>query len=129
AAVQSYHNAGGMILRGPGHEGGKLHPDDDRVHRLIADTGTKMLPGYRNFVTWKDLYSVYGGEFDWFYGGLGIVSFTNELWTNDNYYRRPLATGDQGDREETEFVRNLLMDDGFSPWKEVDHPTYGKIEV
>ena len=32
-------------------------------------------------VIWKDLYTVYGGFVTWTYEGLGILSFTNELWS------------------------------------------------
>lgn len=28
-----------------------------------------MIPGYKYLVVYKDLYSVFGGELDWFYGG------------------------------------------------------------
>ena len=75
AAVQSYHNAAGMILRGPGQESGAVPEADEEVARFIAERGESMLPGYEALVLWKDLYPVYGGEFEWFYSGLGIISF------------------------------------------------------
>jgi len=39
-----------------------------------------MLPFYRYMIIWKDLYNVFGGFSTWTYEGLGIISFTNELW-------------------------------------------------
>jgi len=94
AALQTYHNAGGMILRAPGREGGVMRPSDERVHQALAQRGEKMLPFYRSMVVWKDLYTVWGGEFDWTYGALGIVSFSNELWnSNMNAGRDQLGTG------------------------------------
>jgi hypothetical protein len=126
AAVQSYHNTGGMILRGPGHGEGDLQPADDALHRFIAERGEAMLPGYRSLVVWKDLYQVYGGEFDWFYSALGIVSFTNELFTQENYYRGDM---EDGERDRAAFMRYLLQNEGLTPWTEYEHPQYGTVEI
>ncbi len=125
AGMQSYHNSGGMILRTPGREGGEVQPQDDRILRDIAERGERMLPFYRSFVLWRDLYTVWGGEFDWFYGARGILSFSNELWTLRNMYRN----NDTGDTATAEFLRYLLQNQGVVVWKEYDHPTYGKIEI
>ena len=126
AAAQSYHNAGGMILRSPGREGGEIQGRDDRVLSLIADRGEKILPFYRSMVIFKDLYTTWGNEIDWFYGGRGILAFTNELWTSRNLYRSSDAPSDE---QEAEFIKYVLMGDGFVPWKEFEHPTYGTIEI
>lgn len=125
AAMQSYHNAGGMILRGPGREGGLVADEDEEVMSYIADIGEKILPAYRSMVIWKDLYTVWGGEVDWFYGGRGITAFTNELWTSANLYRSENTSRD----EQNEFLRRVLQADGVVPWAPYDHPTYGKIEI
>lgn len=126
AAAQSYHNYGGMILHGPGRKGGLVQPEDDKVYNFIADRGEKMLPFYRNLVVWKDLYTVWGGEFDWFYGARGITALTNELWTLKNLYR----TDEQPDQDErAAFIKYVLMDDGIVPWTPYEHPTYGAIEI
>ncbi len=129
AAVQTYHNAGGMILRGPGQEGGILASEDDAVLRFIAERGEEMLPHYESLVVWDDLYTVWGGEFDWFYGGLGILSFTNEMWDRDNYFRRSAASGADGQRESQTFRDLVLMGEGWTPWTEFDHPQYGRVEI
>jgi hypothetical protein len=126
AAAQSYHNTGGMILRSPGSEGGSMKSRDDRVLRLIAERGEKTLPFYRSMIIWKDLYTAWGSELDWFYGGRGILSFTNELWTSKNLYKN---TSSLSDEQEAEFIEYVLMGDGILPWEEYDHPTYGKIEI
>jgi len=126
AAMQSYHNAGGMILRPPEREGAVMRSEDDRVLRFIAGKGEKMLPYYRSMIVYKDLYTVWGGEKGWFYGARGILGFVNELWTSKNLYR----TGERPSQEEAGFfVEYLLMNDGVVEWKEFDHPTYGKIEI
>jgi hypothetical protein len=126
AAAQSYHNSGGMILRTPGREGGAMRSRDDRVLRLIAERGEKIIPFYRSMIIWKDLYTTWGSELDWLYGGRGILSFTNELWTSRNLYKTQDSPSDE---QQAEFVEYVLMGDGLVPWQEYDHPTYGKIEI
>ncbi|MHC4844741.1 MAG: M14 family metallopeptidase, partial [Planctomycetota bacterium] len=63
AAVQSFHNSGGMILRGPGTESrGDMYPSSDvRTYDAIANDGERILPFYKNMVLWRDLYDVHGG--------------------------------------------------------------------
>ena len=40
--------------------------------------------------------------------------------------RTPEAPSDE---QQAEFVEHVLMGDGLIPWREYDHPTYGKIEI
>ncbi len=129
AGAQSFHNSGGMILRGPGREGGDMRPADERVLMYIQDRGEKMLPHYRALTSWKDLYVTLGDEMEWFYGARGVFGLVNELWTPTNLYREPLPGGDEGRRRRLEWIRYLLMNDGLVEWHEVEHPTYGTIEV
>ncbi len=130
--AQSYHNAGGMILRGPGTEADKTYsPDDQRVYDNIGKRGEQMLPGYSYYVLWKDLYSVYGGELDWFYGARGIFTFSNELWTSFDYFRnKDENAGWFGRQEETyQFDELLLFGEGIVSWTKIDHPQFGEIEI
>ncbi|MBI4612827.1 MAG: peptidase M14 [Planctomycetes bacterium] len=144
AGFQSYHNAGGMILRGPGaKEREEAYPAADiAVYDAIGKSGEEMLPFYRYMVIWKDLYSVHGGEVTWAYEDLGILAMTNELWSSSQIANRagedeaPRADGVDPryqwmarERAEREEVDRLLLGEPYAPWKEVDHPTYGKIEV
>jgi hypothetical protein len=127
AGAQSFHNSGGMILRGPGarEDLATYNRQDIRIYDAIGKKGEKMLAGYRYLTVYKDLYSVFGGELDWFYGSRGIYTFTNEIFTSFAYYKKK-----NGGRNQTyDFDKDLLMNDAFTPWKEFDHPTYGKIEV
>lgn len=126
AALQTYHNAGGMILRAPGREGGVMRGGDERVHLQISQRGEKMLPAYRAMVVWKDLYTVWGGEFDWTYGALGIVSLSNELWSMRNLDRG--AAGPSGE-DGAAFLRYVLLNDGVVKWHPYKHPTFGQIEI
>jgi hypothetical protein len=126
AGAQSYHNSGGMILRGPGNNEDKYSARDVAVYDAIAAKGQQMLPFYDYLVCSTGLYEVYGGEFDWFFGMLGIFSFSNELFTRENYFRRQLEDRQKGEQE---FDELLLLGQGTVPWHEVDHPQYGRIEV
>lgn len=130
AGGQSYHNAGGMILRGPGEKQDTFEPADIRVYDAIGQRGAQMLPGYRYMNVANDLYEVWGGEVDWLHQSRGIFAFTNELFTPFNYFR---TTGHEGYFGSTEvqhqFDKYLLLGDGFADWHEVDHPQYGKVEL
>ena len=128
AGAQSYHNSGGMILRGPGMRQDEFRPQDVRVFDRIGEIGEQILPGYRYMVVWKDLYTVWGGELDWFYGSRGVVTFSNELWSDFGYFQKE-TRGDRYDSDEMRFDRLLLLGEAFVPWKAVDHPEYGPIEV
>mgnify|MGYP006158121215 FL=1 len=126
AACQSYHNAGGMILQGPSASYMKYPRSDERVHSTIANKGAEMLPFYEPMIAYKDLYTVHGGEDGFTYEALGIVSFTNELWSDKRMYAK--ETNPSRD-ERTQFRDLLQFEDVFVPYHEVDHPTYGKIMV
>jgi hypothetical protein len=126
AACQSYHNAGGMILQGPSASYMKYPRSDERVHTVIANKGAELLPFYKPMIAYKDLYTVHGGEDGFTYETLGIVSFTNELWSDKRMY----ATDEYPSKEKRKQFRDLLQfEDVFVPYHEVDHPTYGKIMV
>lgn len=133
AAAQSFHNNGGMILRGPGAQTDlrTYSPLDIQTYDFLGKLGEEMLPGYRYIVIYKDLYTVYGGEIDWFYGARGIVTFSNELWTNFDYFRRQREEG-EGQRDRStlyRFDKILLFEEGVVPWKKFNHPQFGEIEI
>ncbi|MBC7888081.1 MAG: peptidase M14 [Ferruginibacter sp.] len=130
AAGQSFHNAGGMILRGPGgaEDVGTYNATDVQVYDVLGKKGEEIIPGYKYLVVYKDLYSAYGGELDWFYGGRGIFTFSNELWTPYLMFNSD-ATRDNNDETTFRFDRYLLFKDAFVEWHPYDHPQYGKIEI
>jgi len=130
AAAQSFHNAGGMILRGPGgpEDISLYNAQDLVVYDAIGKKGEELLPGYKYLVVYKDLYSAYGGELDWFYAGRGIYTYSNELWTPFLMYMKE-GTRDPFDNATFSFDRYLLFQDAFVPWKEFNHPQFGKIEI
>lgn len=127
AGVQSFHNAGGMILRGPGAEVFGSYPRSDvAVYDEIGKEGETMLPFYRYMIIWKDLYSVFGGFVTWTYEGLGIISFTNELWSSEQLTGGP-AGRSQALRHDLDDL--LMMGAGFVDWHPYDHPLYGEVEL
>lgn len=135
AGVQAYHNAAGMILRGPGHPSRQAEygPDDDRIAERIGEIGARLIPFYRNLVIHKDLYSVHGGFINWTYEILGIFSYTNELWNGDQLLGRATPEPEEGGggRDEDRYLGIDELQHGrtYRPWAEVDHPLYGRIEV
>lgn len=130
AAGQTFHNFGGMILRGPGaaEDLSTYNAADVQVYDVIGKKGEEIIPGYNYLVVYKDLYSVFGGELDWFYGGRGIFTFSNELWTPFLMFNSNAAK-DISDEATFRFDRYLLMKDAFVEWHAYDHPQYGKIEI
>jgi hypothetical protein len=129
AAAQSYHNYGGMILRGPGAEEdlGTYNATDIRVYDAIAKKGEEFMPGYRYLVVYKDLYSVFGGQLDWFYGGRGIFTYSNELMTSYLYFHQNAGRGNQDEQMKVDTY--LTFGDAFVNWEGYDHPQYGRIEI
>ncbi len=130
AAGQTFHNSGGMILRGPGaaEDIGTYNAADVDVYNTIGKKGEELIPGYKYLVVYKDLYSVFGGELDWFYGGRGIYTYSNELWTPYLMFHSKNAN-EEDDESTFKFDKYLLFKDAFVDWHEYNHPQYGKIEI
>ncbi|MDX1964410.1 MAG: M14 family metallopeptidase [Pirellulales bacterium] len=130
AGAQSYHNTGGMILRGPGARDDRYEAADLAVYDQLGKRGESMLPGYRYINIAEDLYEVYGGSVDWLHQMNGVFTFTNELFTPFNFQRKEVG-GEPFARPELlhQFNRDLLLGDGLVKWQTVTHPKYGQIEV
>ncbi len=132
AGVQSWHNMGGMILRGPGtQDHGDYTRRDRQALDWIAERGELILPYYRYMVLWRDLYPVHGGFIDYTYDDLGIFSFSNELWSNRQYYNEAWTEDSPVPAEQQELFYNdaLGMGAWYVDWHEVEHPQYGTIQV
>lgn len=129
AAGQSYHNTGGMLLRGPGASYlENLYPRSDRqMYDKLGEAGEDLLPFYNYWVIHSDLYTVHGGFVNWLAEGLGIASFTNELWTN----RRIMPDPDRefSDEERMHWQDRMLFGQTFTDYTEYDHPQHGKVLI
>ena len=124
--AQSFHNSGGMLLRGPSIRGGGAEVysrEDEMAMTTIGKKGELIIPGYKLLIIWQDLYTVYGGELDWWHGAMGCFVFSNELWTPY------LMFNDTSQVDQYEFDRLLLFEDAFIPWQKITHPIYGEIET
>ena len=146
AGAQSFHNNGGLILRGPGAKNlGEPPVADVRVYDFIGKKGEKIIPGYRYITVYKDMYTVYGGSLDWIYCTLGIFTFSNELdldYSSGSGYPQRGAQRDQREDEDMAYLRslqgrvdemryydNVLLGDFYTDWKPYKHPLYGDIEI
>lgn len=129
AAGQSYHNTGGMVLRGPGtsYRANLYDRADSRVYDAIATDGAQMLPYYRDWVIWEDLYNVHGGQVTWMAESLGIVSFTNELWINAKRFQGEAAR--ETEDQQWLWRDHVVFGNEFTDYTEVEHPEYGTILV
>jgi hypothetical protein len=135
AAVQSWHNSGGMILHGPGsryYKGtGEYSRRDDRVYDYLGERGELILPYYRYMTVWSDLYTVYGGTLDWAHDALGAIAFTNELWSSNQFYSEAWTDSAAVPREMQQlfFSDRLGMGAWFKEWTPYDHPELGEVEI
>lgn len=131
AGAQSYHNSGGMILRGPGgkEDEKNFHDVDKGVYDALGKKGAKMIPGYKYLVLYADLYPAFGGELTWFHGGRGIFTFTNELFTGKYFFNKEYKSYNERMKDSFEFDRLLLFEDAFVEWESFNHPAYGEIEI
>ncbi|TVQ32723.1 MAG: peptidase M14 [Phycisphaeraceae bacterium] len=128
AAGQAYHNTGGMLLRGPGAAYNEaIYPRSDiQVYDKLGKAGEEMLPHYNYWVIHADLYTVHGGFVNWLAEGLGIISFTNELWTD----RRILQSGQNPTAEQRmRWQDRVLFGQTFDDWQEYDHPELGPVLI
>lgn len=131
AGAQSYHNSGGMILRGPGStfDEASFHDSDKTVYDAIGKLGAKIIPGYEYMVLYTDLYPAFGGELSWFHGGRGIFTFTNELFTSKYFFNKEYKDYGERMKDTFEFDKYLLFEDAYVEWTPYNHPIYGEIEI
>ncbi|HSG80749.1 MAG TPA: M14 family metallopeptidase, partial [Gemmatimonadota bacterium] len=138
AGAQSYHNSGGMILRGPGTAWyGTYSQEDIRVYDELGENGERILPYYNYLIIWQGLYTVHGGSIDWTNDGLGAVSFSNELWSGGQYFNSPLLQEQQedpsspisGQKSRFFFDDFVEFGDNYVEWAPFDHPDYGPVEL
>ena len=118
-----------MILRGPGanYRSSEYSAADNRVYDEIGRIGEELLPYYNYWIIWKDLYTVHGGFVNWTAEGLGVFSFTNELWTNSQYFQRDV---NRPDNEKMMRFRDLLQfGKDFKDFTEIEHPQHGTVLV
>ena len=138
AGLQTYHNSGGMILRGPGSTWHGTFPASDiRVYDELGKNAERMLPYYDYMTFWFGLYTAHGAFVDWANDALGVVAFLNELWAGGQYFNSPDLQAQQQDpdspistdRSGYFFNDFLEFGDQYVEWQEFDHPQLGLVEM
>lgn len=131
AGALTHHNTGGMFLRGPGVEADLQYylREDLNIYDVLGEKGEKLVPGYRYLVSYKDLYTVYGGQRDWFHLMRGAFTFTIELFSRYFLFNETPQRGFGQAPELYEFDKYLLFEDAFVPWKNFDHHQFGDIQI
>jgi len=144
----TFHNFGGMYLRGPSRKGlGEYPPQDVAVYDYIGKQAERITPGYKYMISWKDLYTTYGDSLEWLCQLCGAYGYCGEVFqsesetfkTADEKAIRPAQGGEEGpasflmgdatDRERLKYSDNLTLGELYKPWKAFRHPTYGDIEI
>ena len=132
AGAHTHHNTGGMFLRGPGSETDLKYylREDINVYDALGEKGEMIVPGYRYLIGYRDLYTVLGGQRDWFHLMRGAYTFTTEMFTPYFlFHQTPQRRRGMFPEELFRFDRYLLFEDAFVPWKPFQHPQYGEIEI
>ncbi|MCP4157909.1 MAG: hypothetical protein GY757_59920, partial [bacterium] len=140
----SFHNFGGMFLRGPSTGTQEEYdPRDIAVYDFLGKQGERITPGYKYLISYKDLYSTYGSSAEWMGMVQGAYAFTGELFTHGRHLFRTQKEREKGKNvEESFFFPNsqkrlemmkfsdhLTHGELLKPWKPFKHPTYGDIEI
>lgn len=139
----SFHNSGGMIVRGPGSKlDGIYSPADIKVYDFLGEEGEKIIPGYRYIIAMKDMYTTHGDFDGWMFCNLGIYGFVGELFmSSQERYRKPGDEPSDGQKSESRYYGgtpqeerqkfNDVVNQGqmFKDWETFDHPQFGEIEI
>jgi hypothetical protein len=138
----SFHNNGGMFLRGPSRKGlGEYPPQDVAVYDYLGKQSERIIPGYKYLISWKDLYTTYGDSVEWLTQTLGAYTYCAEVYMTESETFRDAAgaivTGGEkaaaaqelSERERIKFSDNIVQGELYKPWKPFKHPVYGDIEI
>jgi hypothetical protein len=150
----TFHNNGGMFLRGPSSKAQGEYPKSDiEVYDYLGQQAERITPGYRYMISWRDLYPTYGDSMEWLTMLQGAYGFVGELFMSEHEGFQTLKekqsenknqiSAEQKDEEggydfaETpglekqrlKFSDNLVQGELYKPWKAFQHPVYGAIEI
>jgi len=138
----SFHNNGGMFLRGPSRKGlGEYPPQDVAVYDYLGKQSERIIPGYKYLISWKDLYTTYGDSVEWLTQTLGAYTYCAEVFMTESETFRDvtgaIVTGGEkaaaaqeiSERERIKFSDNVVQGELYKPWKPFKHPVYGDIEI
>ncbi len=131
----SFHNNGGMYLRGPARKGlGEYPAQDVAVYDYIGKQAERITPGYRYLLGWKDLYATYGDSVEWMSQFLGAYAYCGEVFQSESetfkgQSEKNAPSALSGERERIKYNDDLTQGELFKPWKPFKHPVYADIEI
>jgi len=147
----TFHNNGGMYLRGPSSKAQREYPQSDiAVYDHLGQNAERITPGYRYMISWKDLYPTHGDSMEWLVMLNGVYGFVGELFQTETetFQTRKEEQKKKGLPEEEEdgmarfmsqdnsqarqrllFNDHLVQGELYKPWKPFKHPLYGDIEI
>jgi hypothetical protein len=142
----TFHNFGGMYLRGPSRKGlGEYPPQDVAVYDYIGKQAERITPGYKYMISWKDLYTTYGDSLEWLCQTQGAYGYCGEVYqsrseafqgVSEKKEAKPtepgvrgLLEGDVSELDRLKFSDSLTNGELYKPWKAFKHPVYGDIEI
>jgi hypothetical protein len=147
AFAWSFHNNGGMLLRGPSRKGLGEYPQQDvAVYDYLGKQGERIIPGYRYMISWKDLYTTYGDSGEWITQTMGSYFYCSEVFQGESEAFKGVSEKPEGgspreeavrdifsegvsDRERIKFSDNVVQGELYKPWKPFKHPDYGDVEI
>jgi len=125
AFAWSFHNNGGMLLRGPSRKGlGEYPAQDVAVYDFLGKQGERIIPGYRYMISWKDLYTTYGDSGEWITQIMGAYFYCSEVFQGDSEAFKGVS-----ERDRLKFSDNVVQGELYKPWKPFKHPDYGDVEI
>ena len=81
----TFHNNGGMFLRGPSSKAQGEYPKADiAVYDYLGQQAERITPGYKYMISWKDLYPTYGDSLEWLTMLQGAYGFCGELFMTEH---------------------------------------------
>jgi murein tripeptide amidase MpaA len=148
----TFHTYSGVLLRPYSAYADERFPTEDlRIYKRIGKKGEELL-GYPAFSIYHDFRyhpkSISTGGFDeWMYDHLGIFAWTVELWSafreagitkgfevgtksgEARFIEWPMEHPLEEDLKLLEWSDDKLDGLGYLPWREYDHPDFGKVEL
>ena len=116
AFVWSFHNNGGMLLRGPSRKGlGEYPPQDVAVYDYLGKQGERIIPGYRYMISWKDLYTTYGDSGEWITQVIGAYFYCAEVFQGESEAFKGVSERPEGGSPREEAVRDIFSEGVTEP--------------
>ncbi len=136
------HTSGGIILYPPGTRSSSMVDSGD-ITKLVSianmckeELGYEPLNIFDSFVQDQENYDS-GALDDWFYQSEGVPAYTVEFWDVAKKAGVPYHYGNEEESKEKSLERFYAImkwvktnaPQYYVDWKEINHPTFGKVEI